>query len=133
MWFDQMKKRELLTLLGGAVATMLVRIAVVAADPVIFEIISAQPGFDQRTGQPIVRITLKEQRPFPKVEAVKQIGRTLELRVDGTAIFRTILREPPYVGALEITGSTTDEVRELQARVSRAVEAGSRLELAVVD
>ena len=78
-------------------------------------------------------IELKDQRPFTKLEAEKQVGRTVELRVDGTAIFRTIFREPPYVGALKISGSTIDEVHELQARISRAVQAGSRLELAVVD
>jgi hypothetical protein len=133
MWFDPTKKRELFTLLGGAVATTLLGKAVLAAGLFVFEIISAQPGFDQRTGQPIVSIGLKDQRPFTKLEAEKQVGRTLELRVGGTAIFRTIFREPPYVGALKISGSTIDEVHELQARISRAVEAGSRLELAVVN
>jgi hypothetical protein len=133
MWFDQMKKRELFTLLDGAVATALLGKAVLAADLLIFEVISAHPGFDQRTGQPIMSIELKDQRPFTKLEAEKQVGRTVELRVDGTAIFRTIFREPPYVGALKISGSTIDEVHELQARISRAVQAGSRLELAVVD
>jgi hypothetical protein len=133
MRFDQMKRRDLITLLGGAVATTLLGKAVLAADPFIFEIISAQRGFDQRTGQPIVSIELKDQRPFTKLEAEKQVGRTLELRVERTAIYRTIFREPPYVGALKIFGSTIDEVRELQARISQAVEAGSRLELAVVD
>ena len=133
MWFDQMKKRELFAVLGGAVATTLLGKAVLAADPFIFEIISAQPGFDRRTGQPIVSIELKDRRPFTRVDAEKQVGRTLELRIDGTAIFRTIFREPPYVGAFTIRGSTIDEVHELQARISRAVEAGSRLELAFVD
>jgi preprotein translocase subunit SecD len=133
MWFDQMNKRELFTLLGGVVATTLLGKAVLAADLFIFEIISAQSGFDQRTGQPIVGIELKDQRPFTRLEAEKQVGRTVELRVDGTAIFRTIFREPPYVGALTISGATIDEGRELQARISRAVQAGGRLELAVVD
>ena len=104
-----------------------------AADPFIFEIISAQPGFDQRTGQPIVSINLKEQRPFTKFEAEKQVLRTMEVRVDGTAIFKAVIREPPYIGALQISGLTIDEMQELQARISRAVEAGNRLELAIVD
>ena len=133
MRFDQLKRREFITLLGGAVATTLLRKAVLAADPFIFEIISAQPGFDQPTGQPIVSIRLKDQKPFTRLEAEKQVLRTLELRVDGTAIFKAVIREPPYVGALQISGATIDEMHELQARISRAVEAGSRLELAIVD
>jgi preprotein translocase subunit SecD len=133
MRFDQLKRREFITLLGGAVATTLLRKAALAADPSIFEIISAQPGLDQRTGQPIVSIRLKDQRPFTRLEAEKQVLRTLELRVDGTAIFKTVIREPPYVGAFQISGSRIDEMHELQAGISRAVEAGSKLELAIVD
>jgi hypothetical protein len=100
MRFDRLKKREFITLLGGAVATTLLRKAVLAADPLIFEIISVQADLDQRTGQPTVSIRLKDQRPFTRLEAEKQVLRTLELRVDGTAIFKAVIRDPPYVGAL---------------------------------
>jgi len=115
------------------VATTLLRKAVLAADLFIFEIISVQPDLDQRTGQPIVSIRLKDQRPFTKSEAEKQVRRTFELRVDGAAIFKSVIREPPYVGALQISGSTIDETYELEARITRAVKAGSRLEFAIVD
>ena len=133
MRFDRLKRREFIALLGGLVATTLLRKAVLAADLFIFEIISVQPDLDRRTGQPIVSIRLKDQRPFTRSEAEKQVLRTLELRVDGTVIFKAVIREPLYVGALQISGSTIDEMRELEARISRAVKAGSRLELAIVN
>jgi preprotein translocase subunit SecD len=133
MRFDQLKRWEFITLLGGAVATTLLRKVVLAADSFIFEIISVEAGLDQRTGRPIVSVRLKDQEPFTRFEAEKQVLRTMELRVDGTAIFKAVVREPPYVGALQISGSTIDEMLELQARISRAVEAGGRLELAIVD
>ena len=127
-----MKKRELFTLLDGAVATALLGKAVLAADLLIFEVISAHPGFDQRTGQPIVTIRLKNQRPFTKLESEKQVFRTAELRVDGTVILKGVIREPLLSGALPIS-VTIDEMQKLQARIASAAAAGSRLELAIVD
>src|SRR5258708_38359846 len=132
MRFDRLKRREFIALLGGLVATTLLRKAVLAADLFIFEIISVQPDLDRRTGQPIVSIRLKDQRPFTKSEAEKQVRRTFELRVDGAAIFKSAIREPPYVGALQISGSTIDETYELEARITRAGKAGRRLEFAIV-
>jgi hypothetical protein len=80
-----------------------------------------------------VTISLKDRRPFTKSEAETQVGRTFELCVDGAAIFKAVIREPPYIGTLQISGSTIDETYELQARITRAVKAGSSLELAIVD
>jgi preprotein translocase subunit SecD len=128
------RRRDFITVLGvAALTTLLLWKPVVAADPIIFEIVSAQSDFDQRTGRPVVIIRLKDQRPFTKLEAEKQVLRTAELRVDGAAIFKTVIREPPYVGAFQISGSTIGEMQELQARLSRAVDAGRRLELPIVD
>src|SRR5262245_30286325 len=128
-----MRRRDFITVLGGAALTTLLTKAVLAADSFIFEVISAQSDLDQQTGRLTVIIRLKDQRPFTKLEAEKQVLRTAELRVDGAAIFKTVIREPPYVGAFQISGSTIGEMQELQARIRRAVEAGSRLELAIVD
>jgi hypothetical protein len=50
MGFDRLKRREFIALLGAAVVTTLLRKAVLAADLLIFEIISVQPDLDQRTG-----------------------------------------------------------------------------------
>ena len=71
-----MKRREFITVIGGATLTALLWKAVLAADPIIFEIISAQSDIDERTGQPCVSIRLKDQRPFTKLEAEKQVFRT---------------------------------------------------------
>jgi preprotein translocase subunit SecD len=125
-------RRVFITVLGGAALTTLLCKAVFAADPIIFEIISAQSDVDQRTGQPVVIIRLKEQRPFTKLEAEKQVFRTGELRVDGTAILKRVIREPLLSGTLQVSGSI-DEMQELQARIGRALETGSRLEFAIVD
>jgi preprotein translocase subunit SecD len=124
------KRREFITLLGGAALTTLPRKAARAADSIIFEIISAQSDVDERTGRPIVSIRLKEQRPFTVSEAGKQVGRTAELRVDGVAISKAVIREPLASGSIKIWGPAIDE---LQARIRDAVEAGSRLEFAIVD
>ena len=128
-----MRRRDFIAVLGGAVLTTLLTKAVLAADSFLFEVISAQSDLDQQTGRIFVIIRLKDQRRFTKLEAEKQVLRTAELRVDGAAIFKTVIREPPYVGAFQISGSTIGEMQELQARIRRAVEAGSRLELAIVD
>jgi preprotein translocase subunit SecD len=127
-----MRRRDFIRVLGSAALTTLLWKAVLAADPIIFEIVSAQPDFDQRTGQPIVTIRLKNQRPFTKLESEKQVFRTAELRVDGTVILKGVIREPLLSGALPIS-VTIDEMQKLQARIASAVAAGSRLELAIVD
>jgi preprotein translocase subunit SecD len=128
-----MRRREFVTLLAGTAVSALLRKAALAADTFIFEVVSAQPGFDDRTGRPIVNIRLSNERPFTKLEAEKQVLRTAEIRIDGTVIYKAVIREPFYVGALQISGTKIDEIHELQTRITRAVEAGSQLVLAIVD
>ncbi len=98
------------------------------AEPLIVEAIAAREGSDQRTGQPIVSIKLKESGAFFRF-TTENVGREMELRVDDKVIWRNIIREPVMGGSFQISGISMDEARALAALISTP---GARLEVDIV-
>jgi preprotein translocase subunit SecD len=99
---------------------VLASIAVVAADPLVLEVVSAKAGFDQRTKEPIVSYKLTESsaRSFADLTA-QNVGRKTELRVDGRVIMKPVIREPILGGSGQLSGSLTlDEAKDIAERLS---------------
>ena len=46
----------------------------------------------------------------------------MQVQVLCMAILNVVIREPLLVGTLQVSGSTIDEMQELQARISCALE-----------
>ena len=85
--------------------------AATAAEQLILEVASAQTDFDRRSGQLIVKIELKEKRPFTRLVAEQQVARTMQLRVNGEVILSGVIREPLYAGVIEISGPAISEAQ----------------------
>jgi preprotein translocase subunit SecD len=102
-------------------------IAAVKAEPLMFDVARAEAGFDQRTGEPVVsfRFTEESARRFALFTA-QNVGHAAEVRVDGKALSRPVIREPILGGSGQIMGHfSAREVQDLAARLS----SGTKLEI----
>jgi preprotein translocase subunit SecD len=105
-------------------------LGVARAEPLIFDVAKAELAYDQRTSEPIVsfRFTADSARKFAEFTA-QNIGRPAEIRVDGKALARPVIREPILGGAGQISGHFSEpEARNLAARLS----AGAKIEIEAV-
>jgi preprotein translocase subunit SecD len=74
------------------------------------DLIDAQPGFDQRTGEPIVtfRFNTNGARRFAQVTQ-ENVGRPFAIVLDNKVISAPVIREPILGGSGQISGSFTVE------------------------
>jgi len=77
----------------------------------------AQPGFDQQTNAPLVRITFDRQGAVRFGEATsKNVGKEFAIILDGKIISAPVIREPILSGQAQISGNfTIDSAKELAA------------------
>ena len=100
------------------------------AEPLLFDVTQASPGFDQRTNEPLVTFcfTAESARKFARFTS-ENVGRAAEIRLDGKVLSRPIIREPILGGTGQLSGSfTVEQARDLAARLS----AGTKLEIEAV-
>ncbi len=120
-------------LLGlGLLGAILCSIVAASAEPLVLEVESAAAGYDQRTGEPIVtfRMTRESGRAFGELTK-NNVGRPMELRVDGQVLMKPVIREPVLGGSLQISGEFTPQAaKELAARL---LAGASKLKVEVVD
>src|SRR5712671_6369586 len=106
---------------------MIFGIATAAAEPLLFDVAQAELVYDQRTGEPMVsfRFTPDSARRFAQFTS-QNVGHAAEMRVDGKAYSRPVIREPIIGGSGQISGHLSEqEGRDLAARLS----AGTKLEI----
>jgi hypothetical protein len=116
-----------LLLRGALVAATILCVATATAEPLLFDIAAAEVAFDQRTGEPVVsfRFTPDSARKFAEFTR-QNVGHPAEMRVDGKALSRPVIREPILGGSGQISSHFTEqEARDLAARLT----AGTRLEI----
>lgn len=92
------------------------------AEPLILEVKEAVAAFDQRIRDlPVLTITLTENSKEAFARFTEEnVGRKVELRIDGKAVLAPVIREPILGGVLQISGSSTgmEELRQLARRLS---------------
>jgi len=95
-------------------------IGVATAEPLLIEIVRAEVGFDQRIGQPIISFTMAEASRRLFAEFTRQnVGRAMEVRVDGRVIMTPVIREPIVGGTGQLLGGfSTAEANALAERLS---------------
>jgi preprotein translocase subunit SecD len=104
---------------------------VATAAPLALEVAGATASLDQRINEPIIsiRLTAASGRSFGELTAAN-VGKAVEVRVDGKAVMKPIIREPILGGTLMISGGfTIAEARDIAGRLT----AGrARIEVEVV-
>jgi SecD/SecF fusion protein len=111
-------------------AATILQIAAAAAEPLVLDIAKAELAYDQRTGEPIVsfRFTPDSGQRFAEFTA-QNVGHMTEIRVDGRALTRIVIREPILGGAGQISGHfSVPEAQGLAARLS----TGTQVEIEAV-
>jgi len=95
-------------------------------------IASAAPIFDERTKEPGVtfRLTDRSGRLFAEFTG-NNIGRTIEIRIDGKAVMRPVIREPILGGSVQVTGGFT--LKDAQELADRLNSGAAKIEAEVVD
>jgi preprotein translocase subunit SecD len=109
------------TFKAALIAFFTLAIAIFGADaePRQFKVESASLVFDTRTGQPVVsfRVPPESKRDFGRFTQ-ENVGRKLNVRVDGETLMQSIIREPIIGGTGQVTVSSAEEGRTLAARLS---------------
>jgi preprotein translocase subunit SecD len=103
-----------------SVAILLLSIVSAWADPLTLRITRAEVGYDQRTGERIIKIVFHEasKQLFADLTA-RNLGKAMELRVDGRAVVKSVIREPILGGSVQISGGfTVEQAREIAERLS---------------
>jgi preprotein translocase subunit SecD len=95
-------------------------ISVGAAEPIVIELVSAEVGYDQRTGEPIVsfKMSRASQMVFARFTQ-ENVGRKIELRVDGKTVTAPVIREPIVGGGGQLSNRfTPQQARDIADRLS---------------
>jgi preprotein translocase subunit SecD len=103
---------------------------IAAAEPLLLDVAKAEVTYDQRTGEPVVsfRFTEASTRRFAEF-TLRNVGHPAEIRVDGKAYSRLVIREPILGGIGQISGHlSVQEAQELAARLT----GGTKLEIEAV-
>jgi preprotein translocase subunit SecD len=101
------------------------------ADPLALRVTRAEVAYDQRNGEPVVTMMFDEasKRLFADFTA-RNVGKAMELRVDGRTVMKPVIREPITGGSGQIAGGlTVQQARELAERLS---SGAAKLEVEVV-
>jgi preprotein translocase subunit SecD len=101
------------------------------AEPISIEVENAEPNFDQRTREPIITLRMMEaSRRLFAVFTTKNVGRKVDIRIDGKTVISPVIREPILQGTVQVSndGWTAAYVRELADRLSAGK---SRIEIEV--
>jgi preprotein translocase subunit SecD len=114
---------------AGALALFVAR--PVSAEPLALDILRATPGFDYRAREPIVSIYLRPVSIQAFFELTKaNVGRNLELRIDGKPVTKTLIGEPIGGGVFQFDGNfTREQAREIADRLSTGA---SKVEVEIV-
>jgi SecD/SecF fusion protein len=90
------------------------------ADPLALRVTRAAVAYDQRNGEPVVTMVFDEasKRLFADFTA-RNVGKAMEIRIDGRAVSKPVIREPITGGGGQIAGGfTVPQAREMAERLS---------------
>jgi preprotein translocase subunit SecD len=115
--------------LVGALTLLVVR--PVSAEPLALDVLRATAGFDYRLREPIVSIYLRPVSIKAFSELTKaNVGRSIELRLDGKTVTKTVIAEPVSGGVFQIDSDfTRDQAKEIAHRLSAGA---SKVEVEVI-
>jgi preprotein translocase subunit SecD len=99
-----------------------------AAEPLALAVAQATLAFDQRTSEPVVAFRLTPDATGAFAEFTRQnVGRSVDLRVDGKTITKAVFGAPILVGQGQISNHlTVDEARAITAHLA---DGTARLEV----
>jgi SecD/SecF fusion protein len=115
-----------------ALTASLLALAPASAQPLPLRITSATAALDQRTREPIIVIVLTEssRRVFGELTKLN-VGKRMELRIDGRALTAPVIREPIVGGQLQISGNLS--LKETADIAGRLAAGTAKVEVEVLE
>jgi preprotein translocase subunit SecD len=115
-----------------ALTASLLALAPASAEPLPLRITSATAALDQRTREPIIVIVLTElsRRVFGELTRLN-VGKRMELRIDGRALTAPVIREPIVGGQLQISGNLS--LKETADIAGRLAAGTAKVEVEVLE
>jgi preprotein translocase subunit SecD len=113
---------------GLAGVGLIALVGAAAAEPIAIEVVNAEVGYDQRSGEAIVSFRMSEASRIAFARFTQEnVGRKLELRVDGKTVSAPVIREPITGAVGQLSGHFTPQ----QARdIAEGLSSGrSKLEM----
>jgi preprotein translocase subunit SecD len=101
------------------------------AAPLALEVARAEVSHDARANQPLITFTLKDasRRAFAEFTAAN-IGRAVEIRVDGRVMMKPVIREPIVGGIGQVAGGFN--AAEARTLADRLTSGAAKLEVEAV-
>jgi preprotein translocase subunit SecD len=100
--------------LGGlSLLAALLLLTSAAAEPLKLDIRDVQVGLDARAGQSKLAIKVGEAARALSLLTQSNVGRTMEVRIDGKAALTSAIREPLLTGTFEVSGGGFESYRAL--------------------
>jgi SecDF, P1 head subdomain len=89
------------------------------AEPLHLVVASASAGADIRSGKPIVTVRLTQERGrLSTTLTLANLGRPIDIRINGKSVFKTVVREPITGGTFEIKFDEPEEAQRFAAVLS---------------
>ena len=91
-----------------AAALLMASATAAIAEPLAIDVMDVAPIIDQWSKQPAIAIKMRPASAKQFAELTTQnVGRKLELRIDGKIVMAPVVREPILAGSLQISGGFT--------------------------
>lgn len=119
-------------LLAGTVLAVLLAVQMAWAADITLAVASAKAGLDAVTGQPIVQIVLTPEaaKAFARL-TTDNVGKVVELRVDGALLTSPVVQTPILGGELVISGNLSEG--DARALAARLLQAGAAISLTTIE
>jgi preprotein translocase subunit SecD len=96
-------------------------LVVANAEPIAIDVVSAEVGFDQRSGEPVIsfKMTPASQGLFANFTAAN-VGRKMDIRMDGQTLMSAVIREPIVGGTGQIADRslTAAQMKDLAGQIA---------------
>ncbi len=116
--------------IAAALAVLVFVHGAFAAEPLVLAVKTALVLRDQTTGEPVLSLTLMPDsaKAFGELTAAN-IGRVVELRLDGKVVMAPVVRDPILGGLVNVSGAFAPT--ELEDVADRIARGDVRVEVAV--
>ena len=115
-----------------AAAFLMALAGAAVAEPLTVELTIVAPGLDQPTKLPLIsfKMTPESARLFAEL-TTKNVGRKMEVRIDGKTVMTPVIREPILGGSGQVTSDwTLKQTKEIADRLS---SGKSKIEFEIVN
>jgi preprotein translocase subunit SecD len=118
LWNIFAEVRNMRSAAASSVFGLLLLSAPALAEPLTLEVTEAEVAYDARNSQPIVTFRMSEssRKAFADFSA-QHVGETIDLRIDGNSVMKTVIREPITGGVGQILATSQDSARQLTERL----------------